>query len=112
MAHVHAVAETRAWPVEWVNNAVVQFWPFSGEPRWTPVVSRAAVEILVAPADMLLAMKLNVGRGRRDSGDIAHLLTVCRISTVEEAEDVFRQYYPGEEMKDRAHAQIMAALPS
>jgi hypothetical protein len=110
MAHVRALAETRGWPVDWVNTAVVQFWPFSGEPRWTPVVSRDAVEILVAPADMLLAMKLNAGRGRRDSGDIAELLEVCGISTVDEAEDIFQQYYPGEEMKDRARAQVVAAF--
>ncbi|MGW6131043.1 DUF6036 family nucleotidyltransferase [Cellulomonas sp. NPDC055163] len=112
MAHVRAVAEARGWQADWVNNAVVQFWPFSGEPRWTPVVGRAAVEILVAPADMLLAMKLNAGRGRRDSGDIAALLEVCRISTVGEAEDVFQRYYPGEEMKDRARAQVVAAFAS
>jgi hypothetical protein len=111
LAHVAAVAEHRGWPADWVNRAVVQFWPFSGDPQWTELVTRADVRVLVAPADMLLAMKLNAGRGRRDSGDIAELIRVCEVRSVEEAESLFGRYYPGEEMKDRAHAQLVEMFP-
>lgn len=104
--HIARIAAERQWDPTWLNDAVKAFLPFAGEPDWTEIIQVNNVQVLIAPADMLLAMKLNAARGRRDSGDIAHLITECGISSPDEAEALFARYYPGEEMKPRASSQL------
>lgn len=60
----------------------------------------------LAPADLLLAMKLNAARGRRDARDIEVLLGICEIGSLGEAEAVFERYYPGDCLKERAVAAV------
>lgn len=103
---VARIATERQWDPSWLNEAAKAFFPFAGEPDWVEIIRVADVRVLIAPVDMLLAMKLNAARGRRDSGDIAHLVVECGIACVEDAEDVFARYYPGEEMKERARSQL------
>ena len=55
---------------------------------------------------MLLAMKLNSARGARDRPDIDHLLELCGVQSIERAEAIFEEYYPGESMKDRGYDQL------
>ena len=45
---------------------------------------------------MLLAMKLNSARGARDRPDIDHLLELCGVQSIEHAEAIFEEHYPGE----------------
>ncbi|WP_250445467.1 DUF6036 family nucleotidyltransferase [Actinotalea sp. C106] len=104
--HVTRIARTRGWPEDWLNDAVKAYLPLSGDPEWIQILVRDDVRVFVAPADMLLAMKLNAARGRRDSTDIAHLLDACSIRSVEAAEALFERYYPGEAMKERALADL------
>jgi hypothetical protein len=68
----------------------------------------ALTELANAPADMLLAMKLNAARGSRDRPDISSLLVACDVESTREADAIFTRYYPGEEMKDRGRAQLVA----
>ena len=68
------IARERGWQDDWLNDAATMFLPLGGERRWDPVVREDAVIVEVASAEMLLVMKLNAGRGRRDSDDIEYLL--------------------------------------
>ncbi len=61
-------------------------------------------------------MKLRAARPARDTDDIATLLAILSISTVDEAERVFEHYFPGELPPERAyplrHAIFGAGLPA
>lgn len=105
---VEAMAHRHGWPDGWLNDAVKEFYPFAGDPEWTEIIRRDGVSIFAAPADMLLAMKLNASRGSRDRPDITNLLVACNVEFTREAEEIFARYYPGEEMKERGRAQLTA----
>lgn len=64
--------------------------------------------VTVAPVDLLLAMKLNAARGRRDSTDIDFLCTACGVNSVAAAEEIFDRYFPADVMATRAQAQLVA----
>lgn len=100
------LARRNDWPDDWLNDAVKAFFPFAGNPAWVDLAVQGAVSVQVAPADMLLAMKLNSARGARDRPDIDRLLDLCRVTTVQQAEAIFDEYYPGESMKGRAYDQL------
>lgn len=101
-----AIARERQWPRDWINTSVKAFTPFAGSPTWSCIYEDDIVRIEVAPADMLLAMKLMAARGRRDSEDIDHLLSACQVKRLEDAESIVETYFPNEEMKERARSQI------
>ena len=61
------------------------------------------VSVWVASARMLLAMKLRASRPGRDDEDIANLLSICAIADVDETEDLYEEFYPGEMLEPRAH---------
>ena len=100
------LAHRHDWPDNWLNDAVKAFYPFAGNPHWAEILTAGGVCVLVAPADMLLAMKLNSARGARDRPDIDHLLKLCGVQSIEQAEAIFEEYYPGESMKDRGYDQL------
>ena len=108
IAVAHEIAEERGLPSDWLNDKVKMFLPHDGvrETEWKEIISRKQVSIRVAPADVLLAMKLRAGRGRRDSPDIELLLDVCKVRSAEEAEEIFDRYYPNEEIAPRALALL------
>jgi hypothetical protein len=47
-------------------------------------------------------MKLRASRPGRDDDDIARLLALHAIDSIEEAEELHRAFYPGDELTDRA----------
>jgi len=100
------MAKERGWRPEWFNTQVRVWVPPALDASWTPLLSDGGVEITVAPPDLLLAMKLNAGRGRRDARDIEVLLEICEIGAVDEAEAIFEHYYPGDSLKERAVAAV------
>ncbi len=51
-------------------------------------------------------MKLKAGRRGRDDEDVAVLLAHLEISTVEEAEEIFEEQYPGELPPDSAYRML------
>lgn len=59
------------------------------------------MSISVAPIDALLAMKLNAARPGRDTDDIAKLLALNDVSSADEAEAVFENFYPGDALPSR-----------
>ena len=84
----------------WMPHDGVREW------EWKAVVTRDEVTIRVAPADVLLAMKLRAGPGRRDADDIHLLLDVCEIPPISAAEEIFDRYLPDEEIAPRALALL------
>ena len=55
-------------------------------------------------------MKLRANRPGRDTNDIRQLLTLCRITTLDAAEDLYEDFYPGDALTDRAVAMVTAIL--
>ena len=54
----------------------------------------------------MLAMKLRAARPGRDTDDIRHLLPLCKIESIDAAEELYESFYPGDVLSDRAVAQV------
>ena len=110
------ISERRAWPADWLNAKASTFIPIAAEPLWEPLYDDDTVSIWVASPGSLLAMKLRAARPARDTDDIATLLAILSLSTVDEAEQVFEHYFPGELPPARAyqllHVILAAGLPA
>ena len=110
-AIVRDIAVVRQWPDDWFNSKAQMFLPDHGEPfAWRPLLDVGAVRVLVAPPDLLLAMKLLAGRGRRDLPDLAPLLAACEIVTVGAAVALFDSFYPNDEMSGKSAAWLKQNL--
>lgn len=106
------VAVEMGWRGDWLNNKVEQFMP-SGfglrGPEWDVVYSRDGVEVHVATAETLLAMKCTAvqTRGVRDLDDLRALISITGFTDVDEVEDLYGEFYPGEGFTERT-AKIVA----
>jgi hypothetical protein len=99
---IKRIALDRGWPSDWLNNEAVGFIPTWGHTvDWEPIFDDDNVSISVAPIDALLAMKLNAARPGRDTDDIAKLLVMNNVESIDEAEAVFESYYPGDALPAR-----------
>jgi hypothetical protein len=111
------IGRARGWEPDWLNDNAAQFIPgYGAKVDWSPVYDGEAISIWVAPADVLLAMKLKAMEGRRgrDELDVARLMAANNITTVEGAEDLLESFFPGDALNDCAHArlqEIIAAGP-
>jgi hypothetical protein len=100
---IESIARAHGWRNDWLNNKAAMFIPTWGQSvDWEPILDDTNVSIAVAPLDALLAMKLNAARPGRDTEDIAKLLALNNIDSVEEAENVFESFYPGDALPERA----------
>lgn len=106
----HTIAECRGWPADWLNSKASTFIPIAAEPLWETLHDDETVSVWVATPASLLAMKLRAARPARDTDDIATLMAILSISTVDEAEAVFEHYFPGELPPDRAYRLLEAIL--
>ena len=106
-----AMAEEKGLRPTWLNDKVRQFVPPDGLPKGATLIARDGVSVVVAPARLLLAMKLRAARIGRDDEDIAILIRRCDIRSVEEAQQVLDECYGGEEpFTLKAEAIVVAAL--
>ncbi len=106
---IHEIANDRGWPANWINSDAVQFIPRWGrEVHWRPLLVEPGISIVVASPEALLAMKLHAAqhRGNRDIGDVARLLAIVGIASVAEAEQLYSEFYPGDEFTARTHERI------
>jgi len=90
---------------DWLNDKAAMFIPDSvgGDlSEWNRLLTVGGVTIVVAPPDVLLAMKLLAGRGRRDLADLPALVAACGVTTVREVEAIFDRYYPHDDIKPSA----------
>lgn len=94
---------------DWLNEKAKLFIPDSvgGDPEdWVSLITVGEVRIFAARADVLLAMKLLAGRGRRDIPDIEALIAACGCQSVAHAEAIFESFYPHDDMNPRARAWL------
>jgi hypothetical protein len=112
-AAVASIAARRGWPETWLNDRVKMFAShYDHTAGWVPFATRGGVEVWIAPADLLLAMKLLAGRGRRDGTDIDLLCDACGVTSTAAAEAIFERYYPHDEMAPRASTQLQRRFSS
>ena len=100
----------RGLPVDWLNDAVKGYVPPVGMEDWTEIFREGDLSVSVGSAAMLLAMKLRANRGRRDTEDIEYLLSVCGVTSLEEAQDIYERYHAQDVISDSAAARIKAWL--
>lgn len=100
------VAERRGWSTRWFNFEVEQVDAIPALGRrpveWETVYENDGIIIEVASAEALLAMKLRANRPGRDTDDIRQLLALCRVETLNAAEELYEDFYPGDCLMDRA----------
>lgn len=100
------VADRRGWDPAWLNFAVEQAdaIPTFGRRavEWESLYDHDRIVIQVAAKEAMLAMKLRANRPGRDTNDIRQLLKLCAITTLEEAEELYEDFYPGDLLSDRA----------
>lgn len=109
------VAVEQGWPDDWVNDKAQIFLPSGMGARgeeWETAYESGTVTVKVASLDMLIAMKLNAAqrRARREYEDLRVLLAERGISSQAEAEALFEDFYPGDDLNDTAYRILGIAL--
>lgn len=108
------VAARHGWDHSWLNFAVEQAdaLPTFGrrDVEWETIYDQDGITIQVASKETLLAMKLRANRPGRDTNDIRQLLTLCETTTLEAAEALYEDYYPGDGLTDRAVEMVQRIL--
>jgi len=104
------IAERRGLKSGWLHDSVKVYFPTFKEPDWRPVIKVGTVDVVVADERTLLAMKMRASRGRRDELDIKFLLDTCGISSVDGALALYDEYFPEDELPERAIPMLRHAL--
>jgi len=116
LAAAARVAAARGWPSDWINNAAGQFVPtgFGRPAEWRTIHDDGIVQVDVASAEMLLAMKLHAAQRRhlRDADDVGVLLRQLRVRSVPEAEAIYGGFYPGDEFSPRLFTLVQVLIDS
>jgi hypothetical protein len=106
------VAEHRGLATDWLNDAVKGFLP-GPDPDAQRFYSSESLNVDVASARYLLAMKLFSARVENDADDIAFLYRQLGFTTVEEGLDLVQQVYQGRPVEAKIQfllGEIVAAL--
>jgi hypothetical protein len=106
------VAAERGLPEDWLNSSAKGFLPAFKSPEWRPALKFDNLEVSTADERSLLAMKIRASRGSRDIEDIKTLLSLCGVSTVEEALQIYDEYFPDDPLTPRAVPLLRRALSS
>ena len=110
LAAAEEIAERRGLQPDWLHDSVNVYFPTLKEPDWRPVFKVGTVEVVVADERTLLAMKMRASRGRRDEVDIKFLLDKCGVTSVDGALALYEEYFPEDELPDRAVPMLRHAL--
>ncbi|WP_460785961.1 DUF6036 family nucleotidyltransferase [Microbacterium tumbae] len=106
VAAANRVGDRMGWDTGWINFAVenTDSLPVFGRRavEWETIYDRDGIVLQVASKEALLAMKLRANRPGRDTDDIRHLLALCEVATLREAEEFYEDFYPGDGLTDRA----------
>ena len=70
------------------------------------------IEIRYGSAQLLLAMKLKADRGNRDRPDIASLITLCGLTTIEEIETLYERFHHQEVLSPTTRTGVLRMLNS
>ncbi|MGU3644844.1 hypothetical protein ACLBXX_07720 [Microbacterium sp. C23T] len=108
------VSTARGWDPGWLNFDVEQTGAIPSFGRrsvaWETIYDQDGIVIQVADKEAMLAMKLRANRPGRDTNDIRQLLTLCQVTTLDAAEELYEDFYPGDALTDRAVAMVNAIL--
>jgi len=107
------VANRRGWDAHWLNFEVnnADAIPTLGRAvEWETIYHKTGIVIQVASKEAMLAMKLRANRPGRDTRDIRLLLALCDIHTLESAEGLYEEFYPGDMLTERAERMVNAIL--
>tara|TARA_R110002124_G_scaffold283667_1_gene459921 strand:+ start:845 stop:1426 length:582 start_codon:yes stop_codon:yes gene_type:complete len=107
------VAQRHDWDTTWLNFEVTKAdaLPTLGRAvEWDTIYDRDDIVIQVASKEALLAMKLRANRPGRDTRDIRLLLSLCEISSLDDADELYEDFYPGDSLDPRAVAMVTAIL--
>jgi hypothetical protein len=105
------VADAEGLPNAWLNDKFAMFWPHHGEPDLSHIERHGTVTIQYAGPRVMLAMKMLASvRGRRDADDLAHLIEPAGVVSVEEAIEIFEDFYRDHDIPPQALAVINATL--
>ncbi|MBH0099688.1 hypothetical protein I6E68_11130 [Salinibacterium sp. NSLL150] len=107
------VAQRHDWDPTWLNFEVTKAdaLPTLGRAvEWHTIYDRDDIVIQVASKEALLAMKLRANRPGRDTRDIRLLLSLCEISSLDDADELYEDFYPGDSLDPRAVAMVTAIL--
>lgn len=104
---VEQMAEEYSLPKDWLNENAAAYIPFEAEDKdWKLLASLGQSSIYVARPKLLLCMKLRANRGRRDSADIERLLRICKVTSVDEVQQIYEKYFSQEVLSEPAVARI------
>lgn len=109
MAAVRQLARRHDLPEDWLNETATMFSPRGDDPRAKTVFSSQYLTVTGASAEHMLAMKLQSGR-EGDLDDIDTLLTHLRITSTEDALEIYDQVFPGTPMSKEAESHLRARL--
>ncbi|MFD4421588.1 hypothetical protein ACFWN7_08795 [Agromyces sp. NPDC058484] len=107
------VASRHGWDARWLNFDVndADAIPTLGRAvEWEAIYDNGGIVIQVASKEAMLAMKLRANRPGRDTRDIRLLLALCDIHTLESAEELYEEFYPGDLLTERAERMVNAIL--
>jgi len=108
------VGRRRGWPDGWLDENAAIFVPsgFGRGAEWVTLYDQDGVCIQAASPRTLLAMKLVAvtKRPRRDAQDVADLLTVCGVTTADEAEEILDDFFPGDGLPPQTYKLVEALL--
>ncbi len=110
------VAREQGLPDDWLNDQVKQFLSPKGERRrWEVPGLGPGLKISVPTAAYLLALKLRACRPplpgyAGDEADILFLLAKMKPKSVAAVEKLFRKFFPGDELDERAVALVAHAI--
>jgi hypothetical protein len=108
-----AIGVRHGLPSGWLNNRAAMFIsPVMDDPSPRRFMQEGKVEVLIASAEVMLAMKLRASRPRLDREDIRFLCHTLKISTTEEAIAVFKYYYPEDPLPSTARPILDEVLAS
>lgn len=100
-----AVATELGLPRWWLNEQASVYVAPGGDSSARRVFDHPGLRVAAASPEHLLAMKVLAAR-RRDEGDIAMLVKMLNLSTVEEVLALCADVFPDEPVPDRARLMI------
>lgn len=93
-----------------LNDAAIAWVPFESKELWVELYRIGSIEIRIASADLILAMKLKADRGVRDRSDIEGLIQLIGINNIEEIEVIYERFYDQEILSDLTRAVVVGML--
>lgn len=99
------VAREQGLPDGWLNDASKKFL---GRPdrRPLPVLDLPGLRLMAGSPEYLLAMKVLADRHDRDRDDLRFLIRLLGLKSVRDAERIFSEVYPDDEMAPDTRARL------